>query len=77
MAWVDAVVPEVAIMRGTDSQPPRCIALRGEIGSAVSCAIYEFRPSPCREFAPLAAVGKGDAACNAARRRHRLPELAN
>lgn len=62
-------------MRGTESQPPRCAALRGTIGVAVSCAIYESRPSPCREFAPLAAVGRGDDACNDARRRHRLPPL--
>jgi Fe-S-cluster containining protein len=51
------------------------VALRGQIGAAVSCAIYEFRPGACRDFAPLAALGRGDEACNEARRRHQLPPL--
>jgi uncharacterized protein len=62
-------------LRGTAAQPPRCIALRGTIGETVSCIIYEQRPSPCREFAPLATLGRGDEACNEARRRHGLPPL--
>lgn len=74
---VEKLTPVMACMRGTDRQPPRCVALRGEIGVAVTCSIYEFRPSPCREFAPLAAVGRGDDACNSARRRHGLTELAS
>lgn len=61
-----------ACMRGT---PGRCVALRGEIGQAVSCAIYESRPEACREFGALAAVGRGDEACNDARRRQGLPPL--
>lgn len=28
----------------------RCIALRGEIGQACGCGIYERRPKGCREF---------------------------
>lgn len=72
---VDRVTAVMASMRGTDRQPPRCVALRGTIGASVSCAIYEFRPSPCREFSPLAAVGSGTDACNDARRRHHLPPL--
>lgn len=65
----------MACMRGTERQPPRCMALRGEVGGEVACSIYEFRPSACREFAPLAAVGRGDEACSEARRRHGLPLL--
>lgn len=72
---VDRVTPVMACMRGTERQPPKCVALRGEIGQSVSCAIYEFRPSPCRDFAPLAAAGSGDDACAEARRRHGLPPL--
>jgi Fe-S-cluster containining protein len=72
---VDRVTPMMACMRGTERQPPRCVALRGEVGKSVSCAIYEFRPSACRDFAPLAAVGSGDQACDDARRRHGLPPL--
>ena len=62
-------------MRGTAAAPRRCVALRGQIGVAVSCDIYEFRPGACSDFAPLAAVGRGDEACNEARRRHQLPPL--
>ena len=72
---VERVTAVMACMAGTAAQPPRCRALRGEIGGEVFCAIYEMRPSPCREFAPLVAVGRGDDACNDARRRHRLPPL--
>ncbi|MEY4644045.1 MAG: hypothetical protein RLZZ596_876 [Pseudomonadota bacterium] len=53
-------------MRGTDHVPIRCAALTGNIGEQVSCSIYEWRPSPCREF------GEGDYACNKARARHGL-----
>lgn len=63
-------------LRGTDHQPPRCAALAGTVGVAVSCAIHEWRPSPCREFGLRAPLGIGDAACDAARRRHGLAPLA-
>ena len=62
-------------MRGTDAQPPRCIALEGEIGVLVRCRIYADRPSPCRDFAPYAPLGIGDDACARARRRHGLAPL--
>jgi Fe-S-cluster containining protein len=29
---------------------PRCLSLRGEIGTSVSCGIYDLRPAPCRAF---------------------------
>ena len=64
-----------ACMRGTASAPVRCLALLGDIGKSVSCAIYEFRPSPCREFAPFASLGRIDERCNDARRKHGLPPL--
>jgi uncharacterized protein len=53
----------------------RCIALRGTLGTEVRCAIYEWRPQACREFAPLAALGRGDAGCDEARRKMGLPSL--
>ena len=62
-------------MHGTDTAPPRCVALTGEIGREVSCAIYVRRPSPCRDFAPYAALGIGEDACDRARLRHGLPGL--
>lgn len=56
-------------MRGTDHHPVRCAALTGTLGQRVACAIYEWRPAPCREFAALSH------ACTRARARHGLPAL--
>ncbi|HWT54227.1 MAG TPA: YkgJ family cysteine cluster protein [Rhodocyclaceae bacterium] len=72
---VEQINDVMACMRGTERHPVRCVALRGEIGVEVGCAIYEFRPSPCRDFAPYANLGQGDEACADARRRHGLPPL--
>lgn len=62
-------------MRGTDHARPRCAALVGQVGQRAVCGIYEWRPSPCREFGALAPMGVGDDACNRARRRHGLAPL--
>lgn len=56
-------------LRGTDHSPPRCAALSGRIGVKIACGIYEWRPSPCREFE------EGSEACDRARARHQLPPL--
>jgi Fe-S-cluster containining protein len=48
--YLEQVQSGVSCMKGTNSYPPRCAALSGEVGQQVSCAIYESRPSPCREF---------------------------
>lgn len=66
----------VFLMRGTGAQPARCMALSGAVGEGVRCRIYEMRPAACREFAPLALLGRGDEACAGARRRHGLGALA-
>jgi uncharacterized protein len=58
-----------ARMRGTDHSPVRCAALTGKLGGTVGCGIYEWRPSPCREFEA------GSEACQRARARHGLPAL--
>jgi Fe-S-cluster containining protein len=50
VAYTEKVHEHMVCMKGTNSYPPRCAALRGEVGKEVSCAIYENRPSPCREF---------------------------
>lgn len=59
-----------ARMRGTDHVPIRCAALTGRLGHNVGCGIYEWRPSPCREFEA------GSAACDRARARHGMAPLA-
>lgn len=56
-------------MHGTDHSPPRCKALVGSLGVRVSCGIYEWRPSPCRE------LEAESPACERARARHGLPPL--
>ena len=63
------VTSTLARMRGTDHAAPRCAALTGQVGSRAACGIYEWRPSPCREFEA------GSDACNRARQRHQLPAL--
>ena len=63
------VTPQIVRLRGTDEARPRCAALVGEVGAAVTCSIYEGRPSPCREF------DTDHAACTRARRRHGLQPL--
>ena len=40
----------------------RCSALKGEVGVATSCGVYEVRPDVCRDCLP------GDDACRTARR---------
>lgn len=56
-------------MRGTDHARPHCAALYGTVGQKATCGIYEWRPSPCREFE------EGSDACAQARRRHGLDAL--
>jgi Fe-S-cluster containining protein len=60
------VTSGISRLRGTDHRDPRCAALSGQVGVRAACGIYEWRPSPCREFE------EGSEACAQARRRHRL-----
>ncbi|OSZ76250.1 YkgJ family cysteine cluster protein [Hydrogenophaga sp. IBVHS1] len=61
----------LARMRGTDHSPPRCAALSGKVGQKATCGIYEWRPSPCREFE------EGSDACTRARQRHGMPPVVS
>jgi Fe-S-cluster containining protein len=63
------VTAQTCRMRGTDHQPVRCAALTGKLGLQVTCAIYEWRPSPCREFS------EASEACERVRYRHGLAAL--
>lgn len=65
----DEINDAICRMRGTDYARPRCAALTGTVGEKAACGIYEWRPSPCREFAT------GSEACNRVRQRHGLPAL--
>jgi len=46
------VVRATVRMRGTDAVPARCVALEGEVGTRVACAIYALRPGPCANSKP-------------------------
>lgn len=46
---------------------PACVAFEGELGKRCGCAVYEERPSVCREFA------MGSELCREARDRAGLP----
>lgn len=70
-----AVDPVPALHAGDQQQVPRCNALDGEIGKAVSCSIYLNRPSPCREFDQSGENGLRNEACDRARERYGLPPL--
>lgn len=66
---VEPLTDTLARMRGTDWTRPRCAALTGVVGQRVGCGIYEWRPSPCREFAA------GSDACERARQKAGLAAL--
>ena len=74
-ALTDPYTPTTACMREHPDHPRRCIALEGDVGTAVHCRIYAQRPSACRDFAPLSALGIGDDACEDARRHCGLAPL--
>lgn len=46
----EPVTPFLRCMAGTNQKQPHCKALIGTPGENVSCAIYENRPSTCREL---------------------------
>jgi Fe-S-cluster containining protein len=68
VAWTLPLNASLLRMRGTDAFPPRCVALCGDLGQRVSCAIYAERPGPCRE------LEAGSQACIKARRRYGVAE---
>ncbi len=67
--------PRSYAMTGTDTDPPRCVALGGRVGEAVRCGIYADRPGPCRDFQPHGLCGIPNPGCNDARARHGLPPI--
>ena len=55
------------VMKGTERNPPRCVALAGVIGENVHCTIYENRSSICRDFEPSWANSQPNIRCDKAR----------
>jgi uncharacterized protein len=63
------------VMKGTQANPPRCIALQGEIGIIVLCSIYDKRSTICRDFEFSGKNGITNERCDQARLAWHLPPL--
>jgi uncharacterized protein len=63
------------MMQGTGGSSPRCAALVGEPGNAVTCTIHQSRPSVCRAFVASHSEGRHEERCDSARARFGLPPL--
>lgn len=63
-------------MKGTETRSPRCAALIGFVGTRVTCAIYENRPSTCRKFMRSWEHGNGNFLCDKARMAFGLQEYS-
>ncbi len=72
---VDDLPPYRRVMKGTNQPNPRCIALQGEIGKDVHCAIYTQRSTTCRAFPYSWADGVHNPDCDKARAGWGLPPL--
>lgn len=73
---VTQVGPLRACMKGTEYGGQPCIALRGTLGQeGIHCAIYQQRPSPCREFSPWLDGGDPNPDCQRVRKGIGLPPL--
>ena len=55
------------VMRGSESPPARCEALRGQVGRDAACSIYPQRPSPCRDLGAAWENGDPSPQCDRAR----------
>jgi Fe-S-cluster containining protein len=72
----EQITPFYRAMKGTNDVNPRCIALEGEIGVRVRCAVYANRPSCCHDVMPSLWDGRSrDDKCDRARERHGLAPL--
>jgi Fe-S-cluster containining protein len=71
-AALDLIPSELvnALGSGMRCDGDRCAALKGKVGEATACGIYELRPDVCRTCMP------GDAECAIARKKWGLPALA-
>lgn len=72
---VEKLDPHRVVMRGTYSEPSRCVALHGVVGEAAHCGIYAQRPSVCREVQPSWEFGVTSPQCDKARIAHGMAVL--
>lgn len=73
---VTPISPSRVCMKGTEQGHGRCVSLRGELGQpGINCAIYEQRPTPCREFDMWQPDGMPNPDCQRLRAQLGLPAL--
>jgi Fe-S-cluster containining protein len=65
--------PSKRKMKRTDRRHRQCVALEGRIGTRVRCAIYDRRPSSCRNFKAAWQEDAANDQCNRARALYGLP----
>lgn len=73
---IETISPHLYAMKGTHQPSPHCDALIGEVGSSVSCKIYDRRSSTCREFKASFEDGTRNEVCDQARAAKGLPALS-
>lgn len=62
-----------ACMKGTEQGRDRCIALKGDHDAGtIRCAIYDNRPTPCREYPVWLKDGSVNPKCNELRKKNGL-----
>lgn len=66
----------VNAMNGTNQPKPMCVSLRGKVGQATSCSIYENRPGACRDFKASFEDGTVNVDCEHARQSKGLRVLS-
>ncbi|MCL7489276.1 MAG: YkgJ family cysteine cluster protein [Desulfobulbaceae bacterium] len=74
-ALADHLHTHFLVMKGTDRPTPRCISLKGVIGSQVYCEIYQRRSSGCRNLRPSWENGELNKRCDKARAKWGLPPV--
>ena len=82
--WMEEVPEEYSVdldishkcMKGTEvKHQPKCVALKGRVGSFVGCEIYDKRSSTCRNFQASYEDGIHRPRCDEARAKHGMKPL--
>ena len=71
----ETLAPHRLCMRGTYSEPVRCVALDARIGEYSRCTIHPRRPSVCREVEASWEFGRASSQCDRSRIAHGMPAL--
>lgn len=75
--YTEKLNPHFAVMIGTNSKKPHCVALEGNVGEKISCKIYANRPTPCREWQVWDENGIPNPKCQELRTKYNIPLIKN